>query len=93
MIGIVLGIAAWLITSTVKNRNIIEVNHIQGKYSEVKIIDAQSAMTSLEDVKEELGISSVTEELVEDSSSTNDVLNTYRLKQVYQGLEVYNSGV
>lgn len=92
-IGIVLGIAAWLITSAVKNRNIIEVNHIQGKYSEVKIIDAQSAMTSLEDVKEELGISSVTEELVEDSSSTNDVLNTYRLKQVYQGLEVYNSGV
>lgn len=93
MIGIVLGIAAWLITSTVKNRNIIEVNHIQGKYSEVKIIDAQSAMTSLEDVKEELGIASVTEELVEDSSSTNDVLNTYRLKQIYQGLEVYNSGV
>lgn len=71
----------------------IEVNNIQGKYSEVKIIDAQSAMTSLEDVKEELGIASVTEELVEDSSSTNDVLNTYRLKQVYQGLEVYNSGV
>ena len=27
-IGIVLGIAAWLITSAVKNRNIIEVNHI-----------------------------------------------------------------
>ena len=50
-------------------------------------------MTSLEDVKEELGIASVTEELVEDSSSTNDVLNTYRLKQIYQGLEVYNSGV
>lgn len=71
----------------------IEVNNIQGKYSEVKIIDAQSAMTSLEDVKEELGIASVTEELVEDSSSTNDVLNTYRLKQVYQGLEVYNSGI
>lgn len=71
----------------------IEVNNIQGKYSEVKIIDSQSAMTSLEDVKEELGIASVTEELVEDSSSTNDVLNTYRLKQVYQGLEVYNSGV
>lgn len=71
----------------------IEVNNIQGKYSEVKIIDAQSAMTSLEDVKEELGIASVTEELVEDSSSTNDVLNTYRLKQIYQGLEVYNSGV
>lgn len=71
----------------------IEVNNIQGKYSEVKIIDSQSAMTSLEDVKEELGIASVTEELVEDSSSTNDVLNTYRLKQIYQGLEVYNSGV
>lgn len=71
----------------------IEVNNIQGKYSQVKIIDSQSAMTSLEDVKEELGIASVTEELVEDSSSTNDVLNTYRLKQVYQGLEVYNSGV
>lgn len=93
IIGISLGLFSWLITSILNKQKMIEVNHIQGKYSEVKIIDAQSAMTSLEDVKEELGISSVTEELVEDSSSTNDVLNTYRLKQVYQGLEVYNSGV
>ena len=93
IIGISLGLFSWLITSILNKQKMIEVNNIQGKYSEVKIIDAQSAMTSLEDVKEELGISSVTEELVEDSSSTNDVLNTYRLKQVYQGLEVYNSGV
>lgn len=93
IIGISLGLFSWLITSILNKQKMIEVNNIQGKYSEVKIIDAQSAMTSLEDVKEELGISSVTEELVEDSSSTNDVLNTYRLKQIYQGLEVYNSGV
>ena len=93
IIGISLGLFSWLITSILNKQKMIEVNNIQGKYSEVKIIDAQSAMTSLEDVKEELGIASVTEELVEDSSSTNDVLNTYRLKQVYQGLEVYNSGV
>lgn len=93
IIGISLGLFSWLITSILNKQKMIEVNNIQGKYSEVKIIDAQSAMTSLEDVKEELGIASVTEELVEDSSSTNDVLNTYRLKQIYQGLEVYNSGV
>ena len=93
IIGISLGLFSWLITSILNKQKMIEVNNIQGKYSEVKIIDAQSAMTSLEDVKEELGIASVTEELVEDSSSTNDVLNTYRLKQVYQGLEVYNSGI
>ena len=93
IIGISLGLFSWLITSILNKQKMIEVNNIQGKYSEVKIIDSQSAMTSLEDVKEELGIASVTEELVEDSSSTNDVLNTYRLKQVYQGLEVYNSGV
>lgn len=93
IIGISLGLFSWLITSILNKQKMIEVNNIQGKYSQVKIIDSQSAMTSLEDVKEELGIASVTEELVEDSSSTNDVLNTYRLKQVYQGLEVYNSGV
>lgn len=93
IIGISLGLFSWLITNILNKQKMIEVNNIQGKYSEVKIIDAQSAMTSLEDVKEELGIASVTEELVEDSSSTNDVLNTYRLKQIYQGLEVYNSGV
>lgn len=93
IIGISLGLFSWLITSILNKQKMIEVNNIQGKYSEVKIIDSQSAMTSLEDVKEELGIASVTEELVEDSSSTNDVLNTYRLKQIYQGLEVYNSGV
>ena len=64
------------------------LNNISGQYSDVKITDFQTAKESIEDVKEEIKIKSVSDELEETQNNSNETFNTYNFKQVYNGLEV-----
>lgn len=68
--------------------------NIEGRYSNIIITDFETAKTSLEDVKEELNITSIKEQLKEERiDTTGNIVNTYKLKQMYNNVEVYQSNL
>ena len=95
LIPVILIILVICIFLTKKDENdFILVDNIEGKYSEVKITDFQSAKESLKDVKDELKINSLNEDLIEDEiNQSSTILNTYKLSQTYNGIDVYNSEI
>lgn len=91
---IVLVICICILLTKRDEDNFILIDNIEGKYSEVKITDFQSAKESLEDVKDELKIDSISEDLKESVINKGSaILNTYKLNQTFNGIEVYNSGM
>lgn len=94
VILIILVICIWLFLSKKDNDDYVLVDNIEGKYSEVKITDFETAKASLEDVKEDLRINSIKEDLKEDTINQNSaILNTYKLNQTFNGIDVYNAGM
>lgn len=94
---VITGICAYFIffknSDTENNLASIE-NNINKQYSDVIVTDIKTAKESLEDVKEELKINSVDEEFEEELiDQTGNSINTYKLKQTYNGLDVYYSGL
>ena len=77
-----------------KDNQVIELNNIEGKYSDVVINDFTSAKESLKDIKDLLTVDSIDDDLVEIRSHTNDsVMNSYKMKQIYNGIEVYDGSL
>ena len=69
----------------------LEQNNIEGKYSSIQINDSETAKKSIEDVKEQIGIKSIDEELITSrANTTGKYMNTFRFKQMYKGIEVYS---
>lgn len=94
VILVILVICIGIFLSKKDNDNFILVDNIDGKYSEVKITDFESAKASLEDVKDELKINSINENLKENETNQNStILNTYKLNQTFNGIDVYNAEI
>ena len=96
MIGIGLGI--WLFLKKPNQIAFVDeedttLNNISGQYSDVKITDFQTAKESIEGIKEEIKIKSVSDELEEKQNNSNETFNTYNFKQVYNGIEVIDGGL
>lgn len=71
-----------------------ELKNIEGKYSDIKITDAKTALSSLESVKDDINIKNINTDIKEFNSSTsNNIVNTYSFKQYYNGLEVYGNTI
>lgn len=69
----------------------INLNNIEGKYSNVVISDFETAKQSINDVKGKIGIASVENELEDKKENkTSKYKDTYTFKQVYNGVEVYD---
>lgn len=69
----------------------LEQNNIAGKYTDINIIDTESAKKSIDEVKDRIGINSVDEELQSTVSNTNgEHINTYKFQQLYKGIEVHS---
>lgn len=98
LIIVAIGFGIWFFlekpneTALVDDEN-TTLNNISGQYSDVKITDFQTAKESLEDVKEEIKIKSVSDELEETQNNSNETFNTYKFKQVYNGLEVIDGNL
>ena len=70
--------------------------YIEGKFSEVKINSIESALNSLEDVKDKIGIGSVQDEIVaSDRNNVNliEANNYFYFDQLYKGIKVYDGGI
>ena len=75
---------------TLKNK------YIEGKFSDVKINSIESALNSLEDVKDQIGIESVQEELVASDRNNVNLIeenNYFYFDQLYKGIKVYDGGI
>lgn len=68
-------------------------DNINGQYSDITINDFNTAKKSLEEIQDRLNIKSVNDELQEDKMNTGMSTNTYKFKQIYNGLEVYQKGL
>lgn len=69
----------------------LEQNNIAGTYSDINIMDIESAKKSIENVKDKIGINSIDEEFQVTVSNTNgEYINTYKFQQMYKGIEVYS---
>lgn len=94
---IALGVGTYLLFSsnTTENDYIAQIqNNINEKYSDVIVTDFETAKESIVDVKEELNVISVDNEFIEgNTDETGKTINTYRLKQTYNGVEVYYGGL
>jgi len=64
-----------------------------GKFSSVLITDFKSAKKSLNDIKENLGLIDIEDELKEDISNEYDGSKFYRFNQYYNGVRVYGNEV
>lgn len=74
------------ITQTQKN--------IEEQYSDVLVTDFETAKESIKDVKDELKINSIDDEFIENNiDKTGKSINTHKLKQTYNGVEVYYGGL
>ena len=70
--------------------------YIEGKFSEVKINSIESALNSLEDVKNKIGIESVQDELVASDRNNVNLIeenNYFYFDQLYKGIKVYDGGM
>lgn len=70
--------------------------YIEGKFSEVKINSIESALNSLEDVKNKIGIESVQDELVASDRNNVNLIeenNYFYFDQLYKGIKVYDGGI
>lgn len=70
--------------------------YIEGKFSDVKINSIESALNSLEDVKDQIGIESVQEELVASDRNNVNLIeenNYFYFDQLYKGIKVYDGGI
>lgn len=69
----------------------INLNNIEGKYSDIVINDFITAKQSINEVKDKIGISSVESELQDDKTNKiSQYKDTYTFKQLYNGVEVYD---
>ena len=69
----------------------LEQNNIAGTYSDINIMDAETAKKSIENVKDKIGINSIEEEIQATVSNTNgEYINTYKFQQMYKAIEVYS---
>ena len=95
IIAVILVAGIYLSTNiAINKRNVLK--NVEGEYSSIKITDFDTAKQSIdtENIKNHLHITSIENELQEDKSSTiGDVLNTYKFKQIYNGIEVYQKGI
>ena len=70
--------------------------YIEGKFSDVKINSIESALNSLEDVKNKIGIESVQDELVASDRNNVNLIeenNYFYFDQLYKGIKVYDGGI
>lgn len=70
--------------------------YIEGKFSDVKINSIESALNSLEDVKNKIGIESVQDELVASDRNNVNLIeenNYFYFEQLYKGIKVYDGGI
>lgn len=97
IILIVFGILVYLINSKTENKvdNTENISkNINENYSDIIVTDFETAKESINDVKEELKINSVNDEFIDGSmNQLSTSINSYKLKQMYKGIEVYNSGL
>lgn len=95
IIAVILVAGIYLSTNiAINKRNVLK--NVEGEYSSIKITDFDTAKQSIdtENIKNHLHITSIENELQKDKSSTiGDVLNTYKFKQIYNGIEVYQKGI
>ena len=71
-----------------------ELKNIEGKYSDIKITDTKTALSSLENVKDDINIKNINTDIKEFNSNTsNNIVNTYSFKQYYNELEVYGNTI
>ena len=70
-----------------------ELKNIEGKYSDTKITDTKTALSSLESVKEDINIKNINTDIKEFNNTSNNIVNTYSFKQYYNGLEVYGNTI
>ena len=67
-------------------------NNISGQFTDKKINDSNSAITSIKDINNQLNIDLSRYKFVEEKSDTSgDYFNTFKLKQTYNGLEIYGA--
>ena len=67
-------------------------NNISGQFTDKKINDSNSAITAIKDINNQLNIDLSKYKFVEEKSDTSgDYFNTFKLKQTYNGLEIYSS--
>lgn len=72
----------------------LSAKNISGQYSELRVNDFDSAKDSLKNILEELNVDSIENELEEDMIDTSgNYINTYKLKQLYNGIKVHNGGL
>lgn len=76
-----------------QEKELEEFNHLEGKYTEIEILDEESAILAAADALNQLGLDSVAEELTVNSITTSDGYTYYRLQQRYQGIPVYGRTV
>lgn len=74
------------IVSTLNN------NNISGQFTDKKINDSNSAITAIKDINNQLNIDLSKYKFIEEKSDTSgDYFNTFKLKQAYNGLEIYGA--
>lgn len=67
-------------------------NNISGQFTDKKINDSNSAITSIKDINNQLDIDLSKYKFIEEKSDTSgDYFNTFKLKQTYNGLEIYGA--
>ncbi len=71
------------------------VNSIDGKFSDVAVVDAESALLSLNDVKHLLGMSNPASQLILDYIYTSESADykSYFFKEIYNDVTVYGHTV
>lgn len=98
---IILVIILFVVYSNFNNSNYygkwtLKNKYIEGKFSDVKINSIESALNSLEDVKDQIGIESVQEELVASDRNNVNLIeenNYFYFDQLYKGIKVYDGGI
>jgi len=67
-------------------------NNISGQFTDKKINDSNSAITSIKDINNQLDIDLSKYKFIEEKSDTSgDYFNTFKLKQTYNGVEIYGA--
>lgn len=66
-----------------------EFSILDGKFTETKVTDVESAIKAVQEGAEKLGLSNAAQELTFSSMNTVDGLTYYRLQQNYKGYPVY----
>lgn len=88
------------VSSVVKLLRIVDKDEIMndniqitGKFTNVKVVDGNSAIAAVEDIAEQIKLDNAIEELTVKSINTIDEMTYYRLQQNYKGYPVYGRTV